>query len=67
MRRNLDNEISESKRANEAYVSDTVKRFGESYNYYLHQIKLLSEGQLKPVRILYTMEKSKFFHAFIMK
>ena len=26
-----------------------------------------SEGQLKPVRILDTMEKSKFFHAFIMK
>jgi hypothetical protein len=26
-----------------------------------------SEGQLKPVRILDTMEKSKFFHTFIMK
>jgi len=26
-----------------------------------------SEGQLKPVRILDTMEKSKFFHAFIAK
>ena len=26
-----------------------------------------SEAQLKPVRILDTMEKSKFFHAFIMK
>ena len=26
-----------------------------------------SEGQLKPVRILDTMEKSKFFHAFIVK
>ena len=26
-----------------------------------------SEAQLKPVRILDTMEKSKFFHAFIVK
>ena len=44
MRRNLDNEISESKRANEAYVSDTVKRFSESYNYYLNQIKLFMDA-----------------------
>ena len=26
-----------------------------------------SEGQLKPVRILDTIEKAKFFHAFIVK
>ena len=44
MRRDLDNEISENRRANEAYVSDTVKRFSESYNYYLNQIKLFMDA-----------------------
>ena len=44
MRHHLDNEIDESRRANEAYVSDTVKRFSESYNYYLNQIKLFMDA-----------------------
>ena len=44
LRRNLDNEIQESRCANEAYVSDAVKRFSESYNYYLNQIRLFTDA-----------------------
>ena len=43
-RYNLDNEIKENRQANQDYVSSTVKSFSESYNYYLHQIKLLMDA-----------------------
>ena len=44
LRRDLDNEIEESRCANEEYVGDAVKRFSESYNYYLNQIKLFMDA-----------------------
>ena len=41
---NLDNEIRDNRQANQEYVTSTVKTFGESYNYYLDQIKLLMDA-----------------------
>lgn len=41
---NLENEIKDHRQANQDYVSSTVKAFSESYNYYLHQIKLLMDA-----------------------
>ena len=43
-RYNLDNEIRDNRQANQEFVRDTVKTFGESYNYYLSQIKLLMDA-----------------------
>ncbi len=43
-RHNLENEIRDKRQANEDYVTSTVKSFGESYNYYLNQIKLLMDA-----------------------
>ena len=40
---NLENEIRDNRQANQDYVTSTVKSFGESYNYYLNQIKLLMD------------------------
>lgn len=41
---NLDNEIRNNRQANRDYVTSTVKTFGESYNYYLNQIRLLMDA-----------------------
>lgn len=41
---NLDNEIRDNRQANQDYVTETVKTFSESYNYYLNQIKLLMDA-----------------------
>ena len=43
-RHNLENEIRNNRQANRDYVTSTVKTFGESYNYYLNQIKLLMDA-----------------------
>ena len=43
-RHNMENEIRDKRHANEEYVTSTVKSFGESYNYYLNQIKLLMDA-----------------------
>jgi len=43
-RHNLENEIRDNRQANQDYVTSTVKSFGESYNYYLNQIKLLMDA-----------------------
>ncbi|MBR1559619.1 MAG: hypothetical protein IJ646_05190 [Clostridia bacterium] len=43
-RHNLENEIRDNRQANRDYVTSTVKTFGESYNYYLNQIKLLMDA-----------------------
>ena len=43
-RHNLENEIRDNRQANQEYVAGTVKRFSESYNYYLNQIKLLMDA-----------------------
>ena len=43
-RHNLENEIKDNREANQEYVSSTVKAFGESYNYYLNQIKMLMDA-----------------------
>ena len=43
-RHNLENEIRDNRQANQDYVSSTVKTFGESYNYYLNQIKVLMDA-----------------------
>ena len=43
-RHNLDNEIQDRRLANQEYVASTVKAFGESYNYYLNQIKMLMDA-----------------------
>ncbi len=43
-RLNLDNEIKEKRRANEEYISGSVKSFSDSYNYYLNQIRLLMDA-----------------------
>ena len=43
-RHNLENEIRDNRQANQDYVAGTVKRFSESYNYYLNQIKLLMDA-----------------------
>ena len=43
-RHNLENEIRDNRQANQEYVANTVKTFGESYNYYLDQIKVLMDG-----------------------
>ena len=40
---NLQNEIRDSRQANQDFVAGTVKNFSESFNYYLNQIKLLME------------------------
>ena len=40
-RYNLEKEIEEDRQANQEYVSNTVKEFGESFNYYLDQVKVL--------------------------
>ena len=40
-RHNLENEIRDNRQANQEYVANTVKTFGESYNYYLNQIKVV--------------------------
>jgi len=43
-RHNLENEIRDNRKANQDYVSNTVKTFSDSYNYYLSQIKLLMDA-----------------------
>lgn len=43
-RHNLENEIRDNRQANQEYVTSTVKTFGESYNYYLGQIKVLLDA-----------------------
>ena len=43
-RHNLENEIRDNRQANSEYVTNTVKTFGESYNYYLNQIKVLMDA-----------------------
>ena len=43
-RHNLENEIRDNRQANQDYVTSTVKTFGESYNYYLGQIKVLLDA-----------------------
>ena len=43
-RHNLENEIRDNRQANQDYVANTVKTFGESYNYYLSQIKTLMDA-----------------------
>ena len=43
-RYNLENEIVDNRKANQAYVADRVKSFGESYMYYLNQIKVLMDA-----------------------
>lgn len=43
-RYNLENEIVDNRKANQAYVADRVKSFGESYLYYLNQIKVLMDA-----------------------
>lgn len=43
-RHNLENEIRDNRQANQEYVANTVKTFGESYNYYLNQIKVLMDA-----------------------
>ena len=43
-RHNLENEIRDNRQANQDYVTNTVKTFGESYNYYLNQIKVLMDA-----------------------
>lgn len=43
-RHNLENEIRDNRQANQDYVENTVRTFGESYNYYLNQIKLLMDA-----------------------
>lgn len=43
-RHNLENEIRDNRKANQEYVANTVKTFGESYNYYLNQIKVLMDA-----------------------
>ena len=40
----LENEIQDSRQANQDFVSDTVKQFSESYNYYLSQIRLMMDA-----------------------
>lgn len=37
----VDEEVQETRKANEELVANTVKGFSESYNYYLDQIKIL--------------------------
>ena len=43
-RHNLENEIRDNRQANQDYVASTVRTFGESYNYYLNQIRLLMDA-----------------------
>lgn len=43
-RHNLENEIRDNRQANQDFVSETVRTFGESYNYYLNQIKVLMDA-----------------------
>ena len=43
-RHNLENEIRDNRQANQDYVSKTVRTFGQSYNYYLGQIKTLMDA-----------------------
>ena len=40
-RHNLENEIRDNRQANQDYVAKTVRTFGQSYNYYLSQIRTL--------------------------
>lgn len=43
-RHDLENEITSNRQANQEYVTKTVKTFGESYSYYLNQIKMLMDA-----------------------
>jgi len=43
-RHNLENEIRDNRQANRDYVANTVRDFGESYNYYLNQIRTLMDA-----------------------
>lgn len=43
-RHNLENEIRDNRQANQDYVAKTVRTFGQSYNYYLSQIKTLMDA-----------------------
>lgn len=43
-RHDLENEIRDNRQANQDYVTHAVKTFGESYNYYLNQIKVLLDA-----------------------
>ena len=43
-RHNLENEIRDNRQANQDYVAETVRTFGQSYNYYLGQIKTLMDA-----------------------
>ena len=43
-RHNLENEIRDNRQANQDYVASSVRTFGETYNHYLNQIKLLMDA-----------------------
>ena len=43
-RYNLEKEIQDDRQANRDYVSNTVKEFSESFNYYLNQIRMLMDA-----------------------
>ncbi len=43
-RHNLENEIRDNRQANQDYVAKTVRTFGQSYNYYLSQIKTMMDA-----------------------
>ena len=43
-RHNLENEIRDNRQANQDYVAKTVRTFGQSYNYYLSQIRTLMDA-----------------------
>ena len=43
-RRKFNEELAQQKKDTEEYVGDTVETFGESYNYYLNQIKVLMDA-----------------------
>ena len=42
-RAQLEIELRDNRKANEEYVTDSVKTFADSYNYYLSQVKLLMD------------------------
>ena len=41
---NLEKEIEDDRQANREYVSSTVREFNDSFNYYLNQIRMLSDA-----------------------
>lgn len=43
-RHNLENEIRDNRQANQEYVANAVRTFGESYNHYLNRIRALMDA-----------------------